>query len=98
MAMLTAKKSKRGRKTKHYVHPETGKQIYGLGHDAKSGRWRIIGSNKFFREADPAKAIERFRRMTSHQPTVREQIARGAYLPEHVSTFVGKMLAAISKQ
>ena len=57
---MIATKPKVGRKAKHYVDPKTGKQIFGLGRDAKSGRWRLIGTNKFFREDDPAKAIARF--------------------------------------
>jgi integrase len=94
---MIATKPKAGRKRKHYVDPETGKQVYGLGHDAKSGRWRVIGTNKFFREPDPAKAIERFRKMTNPQPTAAELLGAGVWLGNYAGTLFEKITAAVAK-
>jgi hypothetical protein len=55
---------KPGRKAKHYVAAD-GSQVYGLARDAKSGRWRIIGTSKFFTEPDEQRAIEKFRKLTN---------------------------------
>jgi integrase len=96
--MTIAPKPKRGRKAKHYVDPETGKQIFGLGHDERSGRWRIIGTNTFFREPDPKKAVQRFYLMTRKEPPLREQVTHGVYLPDHVGTLLGKILAAVAQR
>jgi hypothetical protein len=87
--MVAFTKSTSGRKAKHYVDPRTGKQVYGLGHDAKSGRWRVIGTNKFFRPDDPDKAIQKFRELTGEKPS-REWLKR-FNLHDNISTPMGQV-------
>jgi hypothetical protein len=58
---------KRGRKAKHHVTAD-GTQIKGLGYDKKSQRWRIIGTNRFFRAPNEDAAIEQYRQLTSGGP------------------------------
>jgi hypothetical protein len=62
-----SKQNKTGRKLKHHVAAD-GSTIVGLSRRPSDGRWRIIeGKRKgfTFTEADEARAIERFRFLTS---------------------------------
>lgn len=54
---------KRGAKQKHHTDSKTGLPVIGLSR-MTDGRWRIIGSQKRFSEADEQKAIATFRRLS----------------------------------
>jgi integrase len=64
-----SKANKTGRKQKHFIDPATGKPVVGLSQRPSDGRWRIIGSQTTFSEPDVAKAIAKFKQLTSsHDP------------------------------
>ena len=85
--------AKAGRKAKHYIAAD-GTQIKGLARDAKSGRWRIIGTGKFFRETDEAKAIDRFYELTQHpnRDPIQTLLAAGIDMRHHIGTPMGQLL------
>src|SRR5687768_5034195 len=63
---MIATSKKRGRKPKPYVCPWNNETIDGL-YLCKDGRWRIVETGEKFREADPRRAVARFRQWQSRQ-------------------------------
>jgi len=81
--------TKTGRKRNDYKDPTTGLPVVGLSR-RPDGRWRIIGTNSTFREADPQKAIARYKHLVdpnrehkekygvpSYQGSVMDQLSKG---------------------
>lgn len=57
-------KAKTGRKRDDYV-TSWGERIIGLSRRPSDGRWRIIGTQTTYTEADERTAVERFRELTN---------------------------------
>lgn len=81
-------KSKVGRKAKHFRAAD-GREIHGLGYHAKSKRWRIIATNRFFRAPNEKAAIEKFHELTGAKPT-RAWLKRFG-LQDNISTPMGQV-------
>jgi hypothetical protein len=55
-----------GRKQRHFEDPKSGNPVVGLSR-MTDGRWRIIGTQTRFSEDDPARAIEKFYKLTGQK-------------------------------
>jgi hypothetical protein len=87
---MTTPPKKRGRKPRPYVCPWNNATIDGLYH-CPDGRWRITATGEKFSEADPRRAVTRFREWEARQQGNRVFIS----LPLDSSTPSGSLSSAV---